>query len=248
MNGSKLACVFIILSLGSLFDPSAPSTPNATSAHYFVVCQSALSCSRFLSNNTMAGAQTLQLMANFLFNTHNLQEGGETFFPILGARFSFNFGFGQLGLTRVLVAGMAMRMLVTMGLHRDGTKWGLTGPELDRRRLVFYELSVPSLLQGKNIELIALRYSMSLERMQAFISGRPYIMNPNHFDTQMPSNAAPYQIWKWKLGIFLVSYFFLLGYFGAIPYFLISRGASSTKGSRSRFLRYESSLPSLVAP
>ena len=45
---------------------------------------------------------------------------------------------------------------------------------------------------------------MTLERMQAFISGRPYLMNPNHFDTQMPSNAEPYQIWKWKLGIFLV--------------------------------------------
>ncbi|KAL8290374.1 hypothetical protein RQP46_002632 [Phenoliferia psychrophenolica] len=163
LNGTMLACVFIILSLGSLFDPSVPSTPNATAAHYFVVCQNALTCSRFLSNNTMAGAQTLQLMANYLFCQHNLQEGGESFFPILGA---------------------ALRMLQTMGLHRDGTKWGLSGPELDRRRLVFYEL-------------------MTLERMQAFISGRPYLMNPNHFDTQMPSNAEPYQIWKWKLGIFL---------------------------------------------
>lgn len=84
MNGTMLACVFIILSLGSLFDPGVPSTPNATAAHYFVVCQNALTCSRFLSNNTMAGAQTLQLMANYLFCQHNLQEGGESFFPILG--------------------------------------------------------------------------------------------------------------------------------------------------------------------
>ncbi|KAK4702072.1 hypothetical protein P7C70_g4153, partial [Phenoliferia sp. Uapishka_3] len=162
-NGTILACVFIILCLGALFDPDQPSTPNERAAHYFVVCQNVLTCSRFLSNNTIAGAQTLQLMANYLFCQHNLQEGGESFFPILGA---------------------ALRMLQTMGLHRDGTKWGLTGPELDRRRLVFYEL-------------------MTLERMQAFICGRPYLMNPNHFDTQMPSNAPPYQIWKWKLGIFL---------------------------------------------
>ena len=57
--------------------------------------------------------------SNFLFNRHDLQDSGETYFPLLG---------------------MAMRMIVTMGLHRDASKWGMTGEEADRRRLLFHEL------------------------------------------------------------------------------------------------------------
>ncbi|SGY20619.1 BQ5605_C016g08107 [Microbotryum silenes-dioicae] len=161
--GTKLAFVFIVLSLGSLMDPRVPSTPNALAHHYFQLSQSALSASKFLSNNTLAGVQTLQLTASFLLNTHDLQEGGETFFPLLG---------------------MALRMLVAMGLHRDGSQWGMDGAELDKRRMTFYEL-------------------ITLERMQAFISGRPYMMSPNHFDTKFPSSAEPYHVDKWRTGNFI---------------------------------------------
>jgi hypothetical protein len=31
------------------------------------------------------------------------------------------------------------------------------------------------------------------------------MMAPHHFDTQMPSNAEPYHVEKWKLGNFIVS-------------------------------------------
>jgi hypothetical protein len=80
-----------------------------------------------------------------------------------------------------------MRGVGTMGLHRDGSKFGVEGPELDRRRLIFYEL-------------------LALDRHQSFISGRPYLMAAHQFDTEMPSDACDYQVHKWKLAIFLVGH------------------------------------------
>ncbi|GAA5967730.1 hypothetical protein JCM11641_005747 [Rhodosporidiobolus odoratus] len=160
---SKLACVYVILSLGAVFDPSAPSTPNPTAHTYFTLSQTVLSASRFLANSTLAAIQTLQLSANYLLNYHDLREGGESFFPVLG---------------------MAMRMLVVQGLQRDGESFGLAGEELNRRRRVFWEL-------------------VTLERMQAFISGRPYTLSNAHFDTKMPEDADAYQTAKWKLGLLI---------------------------------------------
>ncbi|GAA5857732.1 hypothetical protein JCM1840_000888 [Sporobolomyces johnsonii] len=161
--GTKLAAVFMILSLGSLFDPTAPSTPNLTAHHYFVLAHTTLSAARFLANNTLAAVQTLQLSSAYLLCQHDLREGGESLFPWLG---------------------VILRMLVTQGLHRDGSNFGLSGAELNTRRRVFYD-------------------AITLERMQDFISGRPYMLHNSHFDTRMPDDAEPYQIAKWKLGIFI---------------------------------------------
>lgn len=133
-QGSQLACVFAVLALGLLFDRDCPSTYNPQANHYFLLSQATLASSRFLSSATIASAQTLQISGNFLFNqTHRLKENGEQFYPLLG---------------------IGIRQLFSMGLHRDPSNWGITGVELERRRLLFYEL-------------------MTLDRLQAFISGRP---------------------------------------------------------------------------
>lgn len=162
-HGTKLACVFAIIALGCVFDPDSPSTPNQDAHHYFVLCQTTLAASRFLAENNIAASQTLQLLANYFLNYHDLREGGETYFPILG---------------------MALRLVVTQGLHRDPTNFGLDGAELNRRRRVFWEL-------------------ITLERMQAFISGRPYMISDRHFDTQFPTDADTFQIAKWKIGLLI---------------------------------------------
>ncbi|GAA5984135.1 hypothetical protein JCM10908_006063 [Rhodotorula pacifica] len=162
-HGTKLACVYAILALGCVFDPDAPSTPSQDAHHYFVLCQTTLAASRFLANNDLAASQSLQLLANYFLNYHDLREGGETYFPILG---------------------MALRLLVTQGLHRDPTNFGLEGAEVNRRRRIFYEL-------------------ITLERMQAFISGRPYMVSNRHFDTQFPTDADTFQIAKWKIGLII---------------------------------------------
>ncbi|GAA5999855.1 hypothetical protein JCM10207_005938 [Rhodosporidiobolus poonsookiae] len=162
-SGPSLACVFIVLALGTLFDPLQPATPNQHAHHFFLLSQAVLSASRFLSNSTLPAIQTLQLSANFLLNSHDFQEGGETLWPLLG---------------------VGMKMLAAQGLHRDGESFGLSGAELNRRRRVFYEL-------------------ITLERFQAFISGRPYTFSNAHFDTRMPEDADAYQTAKWKIGLLI---------------------------------------------
>lgn len=87
----------MLLSLGALFSPSLPATPNPLAHRYFTLSFTTLSASRFLCNSTLAVIQTLQLSANYLLNQHELRECGESFFPILG---------------------MALRALVSTGLHR----------------------------------------------------------------------------------------------------------------------------------
>lgn len=160
-RATKLACVFAILAIGSVFDPEAPATPNASAHEYSVLCQATLGASRFLANNDLAASKALQLLANYYLNAHDLREGGETYYPILG---------------------MALRLLVTQGLHRDPTKFGLTDEvEINRRRRVFWEL-------------------IGLERMQAFISGRPYMLSDRHYDTLYPSDASTYDRAKWNIG------------------------------------------------
>lgn len=76
-QGSKLAVVFMILSLGSLMDPRAPSTPNVNAHHYFTLAMTTLSASRFLSHNTIAGVQCIQLAANYLLNCKLSVCGGQ---------------------------------------------------------------------------------------------------------------------------------------------------------------------------
>ncbi|GAA5857840.1 hypothetical protein JCM1840_000932 [Sporobolomyces johnsonii] len=162
-HGAKLACVFMVLALASQFDPEAPATENADSHRYLTLSQAALSASRFLSHNTLAALQTLHLAGNVLFNRQKLQESGESFFPLLG---------------------MAIKMAVTLGLHRDPASWELDEEEANRRRLAFWEL-------------------LTLDRLQAFISGRPYTIHNAHFDTTIPTNATDYMKAKWKLAIFI---------------------------------------------
>lgn len=102
-NGSQLACVFVVLAIGLLFDRKLPSSYNAEANRYFLLSQAALAASRFLSSATIASAQALQISGEFMFNsTHRVEENGEKFFPLLG---------------------IAIRQLVAMGLHRDGACW-----------------------------------------------------------------------------------------------------------------------------
>ncbi|GAA6024586.1 hypothetical protein JCM11491_000290 [Sporobolomyces phaffii] len=160
---TKLGAVYIVLSLGTLFDPEKPSTFNEEAQRYFLRSQNVLAAAKALSHNTLATSQTLQLCGSFLLCQHDLQEGGETFFPLLG---------------------IASRLLVTQALHRDGALFGLSGTELNRRRRVFWELT-------------------TIERMQAFISGRPYMLQDRQFDTKYPENANDFDIAKWQLGTFI---------------------------------------------
>ncbi|GAA5874531.1 hypothetical protein JCM8547_002186 [Rhodosporidiobolus lusitaniae] len=80
--------------------------------------------------------------------------------------------------------GVGIKGAQTMGLHRDPEAWGLSAEETHRRRLAFWEL-------------------FTLDRLQAFLSGRPYTILVAHTDTQMPTDASDVSKEKWKLAVFL---------------------------------------------
>jgi hypothetical protein len=82
---TKLGAVYIVLSLGTLFDPNKPSTFNEEAQRYFLRSQNVLAAAKALSHNTLPTSQTLQLCGSFLLCQHNLREGGETFFPLVSA-------------------------------------------------------------------------------------------------------------------------------------------------------------------
>ncbi|GAA5825441.1 hypothetical protein JCM11251_006984 [Rhodosporidiobolus azoricus] len=80
--------------------------------------------------------------------------------------------------------GIAVRGAQTMGLHRDPSAWGLDEAEVHRRRLAFWEL-------------------LSLDRLQAFLSGRPYAIHAAHFDTQMPDGIADSTKERYRIAEFM---------------------------------------------
>jgi len=69
---TKLAAVYIVLSLGSLFDPTAPVTFNQQALTFFLRSHNIMAAARALSNNTLATSQTIQLSGSFLLCQHDL--------------------------------------------------------------------------------------------------------------------------------------------------------------------------------
>ncbi|GAA5990015.1 hypothetical protein JCM11641_000585 [Rhodosporidiobolus odoratus] len=82
------------------------------------------------------------------------------------------------------VLGMAVKMAQSMGLHRDPRAWDLEEVEARRRRNVFWEL-------------------FTLDRLQSFLSGRPYTFHAAHFDTSMPEDASDAAREKYGLALFV---------------------------------------------
>ncbi|EMS22964.1 hypothetical protein NBRC10512_005311 [Rhodotorula toruloides] len=160
-TGTKLACVFMTLSLGSIFDPSAPPIPSPLVHRFYAAGQAALSASRFLSHPTLAGIQAIHMSVNILFSRPNVKEGGEMFWPVYG---------------------LAIRAAQSMGLHRDPALWGLDEKEVERRRTTFWEVAC-------------------LDRLQAFLNGRPYILQNKDFDTKMPTEKDAYHVERFKLSL-----------------------------------------------
>ncbi|GAA6049994.1 hypothetical protein NBRC10513_001336 [Rhodotorula toruloides] len=160
-TGTKLACVVMTLSLGSIFDPSAPPILSPLAHRFYAAGQAALSASRFLSHPTLAGIQAIHLSVNILFSRPNVKEGGEMFWPVYG---------------------LAIRAAQSMGLHRDPALWGLDEKEVERRRTTFWEVAC-------------------LDRLQAFLNGRPYTLQNKDFDTKMPTEKDAYHVERFKLSL-----------------------------------------------
>ncbi|KAN0060499.1 hypothetical protein ACQY0O_007830 [Thecaphora frezii] len=113
----RLALVFIVLSLGVLFDVDRDTTDPLAESLY--QCSwAALYLSDPDVSNSIENVQALHLIGQYLCNRHN-GRNADAFYPLLGS---------------------AVQSAIAMGLHRDAQAWNLPQTELEERRRLFWEL------------------------------------------------------------------------------------------------------------
>lgn len=167
----RLALLYSIFSLGVLFDPTVPALhPDARK--WYDLAETCLKSTDYLTNPSLATVQTIHLLGIYILNSRI--DGAETYWPVLGT---------------------AMRLCQSMGLHRDGSNWGLASSELESRRRTFHEL-------------------LSSDRLQSLVLGRPYAISDKHYDTLIPKSCldkpehpielnADFSVAKWRFSSYI---------------------------------------------
>ncbi|WVQ76376.1 hypothetical protein IAR50_006041 [Cryptococcus sp. DSM 104548] len=140
-----LALVYIILAMGTVHNIELP--PHDESAEeYLALAKGSLTKGNFLNHGTIAGVQTLVTMAHYYLETES-GRNGDAAWPLWG---------------------LAMSLVVAMGLHRDGAKWDLPEDVVYERRHVFWECH-------------------TIEVFQANCFSRPQSLANQFIDTAFPS-------------------------------------------------------------
>ncbi|WRT65255.1 uncharacterized protein IL334_002198 [Kwoniella shivajii] len=144
VHPQQLALLYAILAMGTLQNLELP--PNdPTADEYLALAKGSLTKGDFLNNNTIAGVQTLIIMAHYLLETEK-GRNGDSAWPLWG---------------------LAMRIIVAMGLHRDGARWNLPADVVEERRQVFWA-------------------AYAIEILQANCFSRPTSLAPQYIDTAFP--------------------------------------------------------------
>ncbi|CAK7235708.1 hypothetical protein SBRCBS47491_009387 [Sporothrix bragantina] len=125
INFQEVALVFIVMSKGTMCNIEMPmDDPSAEEWQH--LSEMALVKGNFLSNNTIAGVQTLHIMAHKNFNSDKGRRDDKAW----------------------LLWGLATRMTQAMGLHRDGARWNLPPDIVEERRKVFWEVNAADIFQA----------------------------------------------------------------------------------------------------
>jgi hypothetical protein len=138
-----LALLYIVLALGSMLNMEVAADEPAC-MDFYRLSQQCLVASKFLVNNTLATVQALSLMAKFT---------------------------AYAGMRDVAwqIRGMATRVMLAMGLHRDGKSWDLSPRDLNNRRRTFWETHSTDVLISSNWD-------------------RPSGLHADMFDTELPDD------------------------------------------------------------
>ncbi|CAI6088301.1 unnamed protein product [Clonostachys chloroleuca] len=125
INPQEIALVFIVMAQGTMFNIEMPNF-DSSAEDWLHLAERALVKGDFLSNNTLAGVQTLHLMAHLHLH---LDKGrhGDNAWPIWG---------------------LVMRLVQAMGMHRDGDRWNLPHDVAEERRKVFWECNAADVFQA----------------------------------------------------------------------------------------------------
>ncbi|KAH9888914.1 fungal-specific transcription factor domain-containing protein [Cubamyces lactineus] len=146
----QLSLLYMVLAIGSLMDTSRPAY-NVEAEKYHHLARAALFQSPIFEEPTLTAVQSLYLMAFYLFLSERHGSG-------VGSRWAF--------------MGLAVKLGVSMGLHRDAGKWHISNDEVQRRRESFWEL-----------------YSYDL--LQSYTLGRPPSFTLAHIDCKKPYTEDP---------------------------------------------------------
>ncbi|OCF32109.1 hypothetical protein I316_06265 [Kwoniella heveanensis BCC8398] len=148
-----LALLFIIFAMGAYYNLELPPDDSLVD-DYLLVAQNCLSKGDFLSNNTLAGVQTLHIMAHLLLSMDS-GKNGDSAWPLWG---------------------LTARLTQAMGLHRDGARWNLPESSIEERRRVFWECHATELLSANcfsrpsalNSAYVDTAYPRVVERIDLF--------------------------------------------------------------------------------
>ncbi|KZT70724.1 hypothetical protein DAEQUDRAFT_724848 [Daedalea quercina L-15889] len=141
----KMGILFLSFALGSLLDLDSTSSSDDV-ARYYQLGRAALCLDSILEHYTIPAIQALIMMCHFMFLSN-----------IDGPRW--------------MVMGLAVKMALTLGLHRDGNKWNLDPDEAFRRRSLFYEL-------------------FTYDSWQSITFGRPPSFSMAYIDCQLPQGPV----------------------------------------------------------
>ncbi len=111
--------------MGALYNLELPPD-NPQAQDLMQIARTCLVKGDFMTNNTIAGVQTLHIMAHFVLETEK-GRNGDSAWPLWG---------------------LAMRIAHAMGLHRDGQKWNLLPDAVEERRRVFWECHSAEVFQA----------------------------------------------------------------------------------------------------
>ncbi|OJJ02455.1 hypothetical protein ASPVEDRAFT_676961 [Aspergillus versicolor CBS 583.65] len=125
VNPQEIALVFIIMAQGTLYNIEMPNY-DPSAEDWLHLSERALVEGNFLSNNMVAGLQTLHLMAHMHLQLDK-GERGDIAWPLWG---------------------LVMRLVQAMGMHRDGACWNLPHDVVEERRKVFWECNAADTFQA----------------------------------------------------------------------------------------------------
>lgn len=160
----RLASVYIVLALGTLVSLELP-LDDPTGMHYFQMARQCLVNGRFLTLTTLIGVQSVSLMGRYC--TYASMRGG------------WDLAW-QL-------RGLSLRLVLAMGLHRDGESWDLSTEDVNNRRRVFWEVFSHDVFFSRCWD-------------------RPTGIAPDHYDTRFPDDCylpegTTYELQRYKLSI-----------------------------------------------
>ncbi|ORY30771.1 hypothetical protein BCR39DRAFT_598252 [Naematelia encephala] len=125
IDPQQLGLLFVVLAMGALHNLELPPDDPCVD-EYLTLAEQCLIKGNFMVHNTMAGVQTLIIMAHCKLET-NKGRNGDSAWPLWG---------------------LAMQIAQAMGLHRDGQRWNLPQDVVEERRQVFWECHSAEVFQA----------------------------------------------------------------------------------------------------